>query len=198
MLGKGIIGQASQVWEVRGRCDGGKLACGNPHICAWEGRPKYYHCNVFLRYLHTKSPAQILPLQCFLNYAYMQVTVKDVLFQCTVWMHVWRKSSAAWAHLFSHLKVWWRHFWVAKNIDRKCYLQIIGALQIAIPWNHPVIFAFHSHLSQLSKLPLNNHGHFCNSITFILILFTTSKSLNHFREKMCSGKIFLLSVPIWN
>ena len=72
-----------------------------------------------------------------------------------------RKSSAAWAHLFSHLKVWWRHFWVATYIDRKCYLQIIGALQIAIPWNHPVSLQVISHLSQLSKLSLNNYGYFC-------------------------------------
>ena len=30
------------------------------------------------------------------------------------------------------------------------------------------------------------------------ILFTTSKSFNNFCGKMCSGKIFVSSVPIWN
>ena len=30
------------------------------------------------------------------------------------------------------------------------------------------------------------------------ILYTPLESLNHFHGKMCSGKIFLSSVPIWN
>ena len=106
-------------------------------------------------------------------YSYLQATVHiESRIPCFNTQHGCMskiKSSAAWALLFSHLKVWLQEFWGCQ----KYWPEMLSAYRRCTAKNRPLQSSGHlklhviSHLSQLSKMSLDNYEHFCGNIALM-------------------------------